>query len=55
MAYFTDNPLEKLMNQRPQQAKDKDRIKPPKKHPCMNCNYLKGNYCCVCFKDLLRR
>lgn len=54
MSYFTDNPLEKLMNEKPEGQREKKTEKKKKNHPCSNCIYLKNNFCSVCYKDLLK-
>ncbi len=53
MINFTDNPLERLMKQKPRQQQEKSSPALSKGHPCYDCCYLNGNYCNVCYRDLI--
>ncbi len=54
MTYFTDNPLERLMRQRPGAARKKPSVSAPKGHPCYGCSRYGHGCVAPCYRDLLK-
>ena len=54
MTYFTDNPLERLMRQRPGAARKKSSVSAPKGHPCYGCSRYGHGCVAPCYRDLLK-
>lgn len=53
MMNFTNNPMEKLMKQRPRGGYEKAHCPPPNS-PCRGCSFWQGAACIgVCYKKLL--
>ncbi len=53
MTNFTNNPIEKLMKQRPRGGCEKIH-NPPAESPCRGCSFWQGVACIgVCYKKLL--
>lgn len=54
MTYFTDNPLERMMQQRPQGGSDAPRPRPlPKDHRCFGCSRYGTDCLGACHRDLV--
>ncbi len=54
MTYFTDNPLERLMRQRPGAARKKPSVSAPKGHPCYGCSRYGHGCVAPCYRELLK-
>lgn len=52
MTYFTDNPLERMMVQRPKPAKVEIHVVVPKGHPCHGCKRYGQSCVKPCYRDL---
>ena len=53
MRYFTDNPLERMMMQRPKVRREERPPAPPPDHPCYGCLHYKGGCVGPCYCDLV--
>ncbi len=54
MTWFTDNPLEKLMRQPPEAARDQNRIPAPPGHPCHGCIRYGQDCVAPCYREMLK-
>jgi hypothetical protein len=54
LTYFTDNPLERLMRQRPGAARKKPSVSAPKGHPCYGCSRYGHGCVAPCYRELLK-
>lgn len=53
MIYFTDNPLERMMQQRPRGGDDSRPRPLPKDHRCFGCSRYGTGCAGVCHRDLI--
>lgn len=55
MRYFTDNPLERLMMEKPRQGREAPSPAAPKGHPCHGCRRFGEGCVLPCYRDVTAR